>query len=157
MVEKHINSVNICHPKRKGSSKKHHFPGAMLVSIDFFPNERVKSPCSSGFSSRCPEEMFPGPQEPAPEVPGTGSHVGKVFPGKQWPCEFQHFDYELYLIWLYKYIYSIYLICIYVYIGMYNILQGKSYCKTKTRNWSHYKPFMVALAEDGMGWDGCDS
>ena len=27
------------------------------------------------------KEMFPGPQEPAPEVPGTGNHVGKVFHG----------------------------------------------------------------------------
>ena len=27
------------------------------------------------------QEMFPGPQEPAPEVPGTGNHVGKVFHG----------------------------------------------------------------------------
>lgn len=25
-----------------------------------------------------PKEMFPGPQEPAPEVPGPGTHVGKV-------------------------------------------------------------------------------
>ncbi|CAL1132670.1 unnamed protein product [Cladocopium goreaui] len=39
------------------------------------PGQMVAKSVEGGTGAK---EMFPGPQEPAPEVPGTGTHVGKV-------------------------------------------------------------------------------
>lgn len=51
-------------------------------------------------SNLCRQEMFPGPQEPAPEVPGTGTHVGKVFHGGScWSWAMLSPFFEFFLVW----------------------------------------------------------